>query len=243
MCKDAGAYWTSVWNIADGDYPMDYNPSWVAHCSPDDTVAGYEIAVALFESFETPGKGKILALEGMLGNTASSNRTAGLKKALEEYPDVELLDMQPTDWDMQISLDITETWLSKYDDFDGIWTSGDPMGLGAITALTKAGLNGKVGVTGVNGTQEAIDAVKAGDMTATWDVNGYMQGYYATAWAVAAKLGVIDPASEPVSDRMFYTPGMLVTSDNVDSAGKAPEMNYKDFKSFNLGEMANEYQG
>jgi ABC-type sugar transport system substrate-binding protein len=242
VCEAAGVYWASVWNCPEDVFPMDYK-YWVAHNSPDDVLAGYEIAVDIFNRFETPGTGKILALEGMLGNSASSNRTAGLKKALAEYPDIEVLDMQPTDWDMTKSLNITETWLSKYTDFDGIWTSGDPMGIGALTALKNGGYKpGDIKVTGVNGTQEAIDSVLAGELTNTWDVGGFTQGYYVSAWAIAALVGKIDVESLPVSSRMFLTPGQLINPENVADAGKAPVVNYLDFEKFNIGAMPNNWK-
>ncbi len=243
ICEQAQVYWASVWNISDNTYPMDYK-YWVCHNSPDDVQAGYDIAVDMFSKFETPGEGKILQLQGMLGNSASSNRDAGLEKALAEYPDIELLDTQPTDWDMTKSLDITQTWLSKYSDIDGIWTSGDPMGLGACTALKNAGYApGQVKTTGVNGTQEAIDSILAGELTNTWDVGGFTQGYYVSAWAIAAKIGLIDVESLPVSDRMFLTPGKLINADNAATAGEAPECSYLDFRSFNIGPMENDWQG
>ncbi len=240
ICDEAGVYWTSIWNLADNTYPMDYN-NWVSHNSPSNEQSGYDIAVALFESFETPGEGKILALEGMLANTSTVERVAGLEKALKEYPKIELLDKQPADWDMTLALNTTETWLSKYDDVDGIWAADDTMALGAVTALQNAGKNGKIGVAGVAGTPEAVEAIKAGDMTVTWDVNGKLQGYYNCAWAIAAKLGVIDVASLPVSDRMFYTAGSVVTTENADALSKTPDFDYKDFKSFNIGAMPNNW--
>lgn len=243
ICEEANVYWASVWNIADGIYPMDYK-YWVSHSSADDVLAGYEVAVDIFERFEVPGKGKILALEGMLGNSASQGRTNGLDKALAEFPDVERLDMQPTDWDTTKSLNITETWLSKYGEFDGIWTAGDPMAIGAITALKKAGLaGGKVKVAGLAGTQEAFDAIAAGDLTNTWDFNGFMQGYYISAMVIAARIGQIDVQSLPIASRMFLTPGKLITPENLEEAtAELPVCDFKDFESFNLGPMENDWK-
>jgi ABC-type sugar transport system substrate-binding protein len=240
ICDDAGVYWASVWNLADDTYPMDYK-YWVCHNSPDDVQAGYDIAVALFRSFKTPGKGKVLAVEGMMANTASQSRVAGLKKALAEYPDVELLDQQPAEWDMKLALSTTETWLSKYSEIDGIWAADDTMALGVVTALQNAGKNGKIGVVGVAGTLEAVNAIKAGDMTATWDVNGRLQGYYDCAWPLAARLGVIDVAGLPVSDRMFLTAGSVVSASNVNSGGAAQKFDYRDLASFNIKAMDNDW--
>jgi ribose transport system substrate-binding protein len=48
------------------------------------------------------------------------------------------------------------------------------MALGAIEALD--GANRKAAVIGINGTKEAVDAIKAGKLLATVDCNGFEQG-------------------------------------------------------------------
>lgn len=232
ICDEAKVPWTHAWTPGEDVFPTDYE-YWVAYHTPDDIQAGYNIAVEMFKGFETPGKGKILALQGPMGNTAAENRKLGLQKALEEYPDVELLELQPADWQMDRAQNITETWLSKYDDIDGIWCGNDTMGLGVIVALKAKGLNGKIGVTGVDGTQEAIDAIKAGDMVCTSDVNGLAQGYYASAWAIAAKIGLLDYKSLTPGERMFTTATTLITADNVDEVTNAvPQFDYREYRSF-----------
>jgi len=87
ICEDAGVYWTSVWNPAEGVYPMDFD-YYVMHQSPDNEQMGYDIAVELFKNLETPYKGKVLAVQGMLANLAAIGRFKGLQKALAEYPGV-----------------------------------------------------------------------------------------------------------------------------------------------------------
>lgn len=214
ICEEAGVYWTSVWHLADGLDPNDYE-YYVMHQSVDGEKQGYDIAVALFESLETPGKGKILALQGQLGNDSAVERYAGLQKALEEYPDIELLDTQVADWKTQIALNTTETWLSKYEDIDGIWCANDDMALGAIQALKAQQLNGKVKVVGVDGVSEALNAIDAGDLVCTVANNGYLQGGYGIAYAYAAYRGEIKPTELPASQRLFYTEGTFIDKDNL----------------------------
>lgn len=232
MLDEAGVYWTHAWTPGEGVFPTDYE-YWVMYHTPDDIQAGYNIAVEMFSKFETPFEGKILALQGPLGNTASENRKLGLEKALAEYPGVELLELQPADWHMDVAQNTVETWLNKYPDVDGIWCGNDTMGLGAVTALKAKGLNGKVLVTGVDGTQEAIDAIRTGDMVCTSDVNGLAQGYYASAWAIAAKIGILDYKSLEPGGRMFTTATTLVTAENVEEFMSAtPQFDYRNYLEF-----------
>ncbi len=214
LCEDAGVYWSSVWHLAKGLNPMDYK-YYVAHSTVDGVKQGYEIANAMFKEFKTPGKGKILALQGQLGNDSAIERYQGLKNALAENPGVELLDTQVADWNTQKALTISETWLSKYPDIDGIWCANDSMSLGALQALKAKGLNGKVKVVGVDGVPEAIEAIEKGDMVCTVANNGYLQGGYMTALTYAVYSGKLDLAELPRDKRLFKTKAEFVDAGNV----------------------------
>jgi len=215
ICEDAGVYWSNAWNLPEGITPLDYK-YFVCHQSCDGVKQGYDIAIEMFKNFDTPYKGKILAMQGMLANNAAIDRFNGLKKALAEHPGVELLDEQAGDWDTKKALSITETWLAKYKDIDGIWCASDGMALGIIQALKAKGLNGKIKVTGVDGIKDAIDAVASGDLVCTIANNGWMQGGYGVAFAYAAYTGKFDTSKESPERRMFYTDGFLITKDTLD---------------------------
>jgi len=215
ICEDAQVYWTSVWHLAEGLNPMDFK-YYVMHQSVDGEKQGYDIAVEMFKQFKTPGKGKILALQGMLGNDSAVERYAGLQKALKEYPDVEMLDMQVCDWNPQRALNTTETWLAKYPEVDGIWSANDGMALGAIQALKAKGQNGKIKVVGVDGVSGALEAIDAGDMICTVANNGYLQGGYGAAYVYAAWSGKIDTEKLPARQRAFYTEGYLVDKNTIE---------------------------
>lgn len=234
VCEEAGVYWSATWNKEDED-PMDYS-HWVTFTSPDDIQTGYDTGKVLFEAMG--GKGRICIAGGLEANTSSINRITGLNNVLKEYPDIEVLDTQYCDWDMTKALETTETWLSKYSDVGGIWCADDTMALGAVQALQNAGRNGQIYVTGDAASTDAMDAVKAGDMLATWDVGGYSQGYYCTAYAVAALVGEIDTKAMAREERIFLTAGTVVTADNVEEISSAvPKFDFKNFKSFNVGPM------
>ncbi len=215
ICEEAGVYWMTVWSTAEGLHPRDY-PHYVFHMSPDDQKSGHDIAVAMFDSFKTPGKGKILAIQGMLANSAAINRFKGLQKALSEYPGVELIDDQAGDWNPAKALEITETWLSTYGDIDGIWVANDSMALAVVEALRAKGLNGKVAVAGVDGIADAITAIQNGDMVATVSVNPWLQGGFGLALPYAAYKGYIDTTKMTEEQMMFNTAGLLVSTENID---------------------------
>ncbi len=214
ICEDAGIYWTSAWNTPEGITPFLFN-YWVMHQSCDGVKQGYDIANELFKAFKNPGKGKILVMQGMLANTANTTRMEGLKKALAENPGIEVLDSQAGDWDTKKALAITETWLSRYSDIDGVWCASDGMALGIVQALKARGLDKKVKVTGVDGVSDAINAVGSGELVCTIANNGWMQGGYGVAYAYAAYTGKISTKTMKPGERMFYTNGFLVNSDTI----------------------------
>ena len=133
MVTDAGAYMCTTWNKPDDIDVWEYD-GWVAHHSPDDVDMGYQIAMEMFSQFETPYEGKIVCIQGLLGNTTAVNRRAGLEKALAECPNVELVADETANWSADTALEVMETWLAAYDDIDGVGCANDNMAMGAIKA-------------------------------------------------------------------------------------------------------------
>ncbi|MDR2935646.1 MAG: sugar ABC transporter substrate-binding protein [Candidatus Adiutrix sp.] len=214
LCEEFGVYWTSVWHLAKGLSPMDFR-YYVMHQSVDGVKQGYDIAARMFKEFKTPGRGRILAIQGLSSNDSAAERYEGLRKALAEYGGVELLDTAACDWNPRLALEATRAWLDKYQDFDGIWSANDDMALAAVEALKTMGLNRKIKVVGVDGTAAALNAVENGDLVCTAVNNGYLQGGYGAAYAYLAWAGKIDPEKLPRRQRAFYIESELVDRDSL----------------------------
>ena len=215
-CEEAGVYWCAGWNTPEGVYPTSGYHYWVNFQSCDAVRQGYDIAVTLFNAMPTPGKGKICVLEGMLANSANADRMKGLQQALEEYPDIEVLDDQAGDWATDKALSITENWLAKYgDEIEGIWCACDDMAVGVVQALKAKDLDGKILTTGVDGTSAGIELVENGQAACTIANNGWLQGFYACAYAYAAKTGKINVDEMDTLHRCFLTNGFLVSADTL----------------------------
>jgi ribose transport system substrate-binding protein len=127
-------------------------------------------------------RGNVIVLEGVRGVLTSSERTRGFMKALEEFPDVTLLASQPANYQRLQALQVTENLMQAFPQIDGVVAANDSMALGAIEALEAA--HRKALVVGINGTKEAIDAIKAGKLLASGDYNGFLQGCMGTLAAV-----------------------------------------------------------
>ncbi len=214
-CVDAGAYVITQWNKPDDLHPWDFNPYYVSHISFDGIRYGKETAEALFKAIG--GKGGIVALGGIPANVPAVERRAGLDMALEDNPDMELLDWQIANWSETEAFDKVAAWLTRFgSDVKGIWAANDNMAIGALEALRQEGLAGEVPVTGIDGTKLAVEAVLAGEAAATVAWDPFWQGGMSLSIGFKAFMGEFDPAAEPEEHREFYGTGVLVTAENVE---------------------------
>ncbi|MCQ8242218.1 sugar ABC transporter substrate-binding protein [Rhizosaccharibacter radicis] len=206
----------TLWNRPEDIHPWDTYPDyWVAHTSFDGVMSGYQQAMALCKALG--GKGQIAAIEGVPSTPPAYQRIRGLKKALAECPGLKLLDIQVGDWQETKAQDIARTWVAHYGTgLQGIFASNDAMARGAVAALKEKGLNGKVLVTGSDGSNIALEMVKSGDMLVTIWNDPVLQGAISMSIAYAAAIGDIDPQKLTHAQRDFYLKEEPITKDNVD---------------------------
>lgn len=156
------------------------------------------------------GKGNVVILEGVKGSLVSADRVRGFNDALKQFPGVKLVASQPGNFQRMQGLQVMENLMQSHPQIDGVMAANDAMATGAVEALE--GANRKAQIVGINGTKEAVDAIKAGKMLATGDYNGFEQGCVATMLAirelrklpvpkeVVFKAGVIDKSNYQAAD-------------------------------------------
>ncbi|HEV8259830.1 MAG TPA: sugar ABC transporter substrate-binding protein [Burkholderiales bacterium] len=120
------------------------------------------------------GKGNIVILEGVRGVITNADRMRGFNDALKEFPNAKLLASQPGNYQRLQALQVMENLMQSYSQIDGVMAANDAMAVGAIEALE--GAKRTALVIGINGTKEAVDAIKAGKLLATGDYHAYDQG-------------------------------------------------------------------
>jgi ribose transport system substrate-binding protein len=232
-CQAAGAYVVTQWNKPADLHPWDHNPNYVAHISFSGVPYGKAMAEALFKAMG--GKGGIVALGGIQSNVPAIERKKGLDAAIAANPNIKLLDFQVANWSSNEALEKTNAWLTQFGDkIGGIWAANDDMGLGSVEALRADGRAGKVPVTGIDGTQLAVEAILKGEMAGTVAWDPFWQGGMGLSVGFHAKTGKFDPAKEGKEHREFYGKGVVVTSDNAqkfyDSNIKTePQLDWSDF--------------
>ncbi len=130
-----------------------------------DNVAGGKLAAEALAAAigET---GKVIVLQGVAGTSASRERGQGFSEGIAAFPNIEVVAMQPADFDRAKGLDVATNLLQANPDVVGIFAENDEMALGAIQALgSRAGTD--VFVVGFDGTDDGVAAIDAGTMYAS----------------------------------------------------------------------------
>ncbi len=152
--------------------PREQLQGWLGSLTPDNEIAGYEIATSVIEGAKKAGIGddnqiNLIALAGDFKTPASIGRLDGLGRALRAYPDAKLERKFTVNWSFDKAYRQTQLWLKSQGELDAVWAANDPIALGAIKALREAGREpGRdVMVAGLNWSPAALDLVSRGEMT------------------------------------------------------------------------------
>ena len=155
------------------------------------------------------GKGNVLMIQGINGQAAQIQREQGAKEVLQEYPGLSMMAQQSASWDRAKSMDLMQNWIQSYGSkINAVFAQNDEMGLGAVRALQDAGLKDKVIVVSIDAIDDALRAVKKGDLDATVFQDARKQGAGAieTAVKIAKKQNV---------DKELLIPFKLITKMEV----------------------------
>jgi erythritol transport system substrate-binding protein len=112
------------------------------------------------------GKGEYAELLGKESDTNAQIRTKGFHAVLDRYPGLKLVSAQSANWSQAEAFQKTETMLQAHANIAGIIAGNDTMALGAAAAVKSAGMS-NLPITGFDGSPDAIDAIKRGELRAT----------------------------------------------------------------------------
>lgn len=126
---------------------------------------------------------KVAIIRGALGDNTHDERTNGAEEALKAAG-MNVVAVQPADSDRSKALSVMQNILQTQHDIKAVYGTSDEMALGALRALQA--VHSKALVVGFNGSSNALDSIKAGNMTASIAQDPYKIGYLGVEAAVKA---------------------------------------------------------
>ena len=170
----------------------------------------YEAGIlqAEYLSKTLPFNAKIVYLMGMGNQRSSVQRWEGFRNEISDRrPDIEILDMQDGSYIRTEAMKIMSLWLKLYPKIDAVVCGNDQMAFGAIAAMKAVNRLEGCQVVGVDAVEEAIEAIKNGEIVMTVKQDAAAQA------AGAVELAVL---SENYQDLInIILPFQVVTKDNL----------------------------
>jgi ribose transport system substrate-binding protein len=185
---------------------------WITFVGSNQIESGYLLGEWLLMLYDDLGKDQLkgIYLRGVAGQITDVWRSKGVMEKLEEAGMLDKFEFveQHADYDRGKGQTVTESILSKSQDYDFIIANNDDMILGGLAVVREMGLD-KIRLCGVDGLPEALEAIKAGELDATVFQNP--EGQAAGGLLVAVQY--LDGQTFP---KEIMIPFELVTPENVD---------------------------
>ena len=155
-----------------------------------------------------PPNANVVYLEGTGNLGSSQQRWDGFRReCLEKRSDINLLDMQDGRYSRAEAMKIMSLWLSIFPKIDAVVCGNDQMAFGAIDALKRANRLDGCMVSGVDAVDEALVAIKNGEMVQTIKQDGIKQ-----AQGVVSVLEALHNGQQPTD---IVVPFTSITKDNL----------------------------
>jgi ABC-type sugar transport system substrate-binding protein len=159
-----------------------------------------------------PKGSDVAIIEGDPGTTSSMERVTGFTNAAKEGG-LTIVASQPANWNRKKASELATNILQGDSNLKAIFVANDDMALGVARAVQAIGATGKMIVVSVDGTPDAIDALKQGLLAGT-------VAQYPDAMAYMAIETLVKNLDGETVPEKIYSPIKLITKDNVSEAGK-----------------------
>ena len=171
-----------------------------------------QMLVDALEEKNGEAKGKIIALDTIAGSSTDNNQKKGQDSVFSQYPDIEIIERQYTDFEASKAKTFMEDCLSKYGEgeIDGIISQDGAVTLAAVDAIEEAGRMEEgiliVNADGINGIAKMVK-------------EGTCVGF--TQFPCAASVDALHMAIDTIEgndpeEKDIMMDSIIVTPDNVD---------------------------
>lgn len=174
-----------------------------AQCAADGAVKWVELV---------GDQAKYVEFFGRPEDNNAATRSNGYETVLSQYPDLEKVAEEVANWDRSQGFNKMQSILQAHPDVQAVISGNDEMALGAIAALKEAGkFHDDMVIGGFDGNPDAIDAIKAGELSYT--VLQPVAEF--AAEAVRQADAFVQNGTEPETEKQQFN-CTLITPENVD---------------------------
>jgi ribose transport system substrate-binding protein len=178
----------------------------LVHVGADNVEGGR--AAARYVVNKLKGNGTVIELEGTPGASPAIDRKKGFDEVIAQNPGVKILVSQAADFNRAKANSTMENLMQAYPKFDAVFGANDEMIIGAIEAMSAAGVDPASKVTvGYDATTDAMTYIKQGKLGATIDQFPGKQASQALQFLV----DYIKNKTQP-SEKVIYLAPNAVTS-------------------------------
>lgn len=167
---------------------------------------------------EMEESGTYAELLGIESDTNAKVRSTAFHEVIDQYPDMKMVSVQTANWDQNLAYSKIETILQTYPDLKGVISGNDNMAVGAAAAAKAVGKTLKI--VGVDGSNDARDEIKAGNITAT-----ALQPFAIIAQTAVKQADQYLKTGSTGKDEKQLLDCIIITKDNAD---KLDNFSYKD---------------
>lgn len=110
------------------------------------------------------GKGALAEQTGVLGSTAQLGRSDGLREALKDFPEIEIVESQPDNWLQDKTVSLTQDWLVKYGpgELKALVSHGPQVTAASVIAKSKG--RDDIKVIATDYPEEVRKAIQSGEL-------------------------------------------------------------------------------
>lgn len=162
--------------------------------------------------------GNVVNLQGLIGTTAAASREEGFQAGLASLPGLIEVASQEGGFDQEKSLNAMTNILQAEAEIDAVFGANDDNTVGALRAIDGAGRYAPPGdpehifIIGLDGTAQALDAIREGKQDATISQNPIRMAQRSLGYVNdLLVLGKEVPAKD-------FWPTILIDAENIDSA-------------------------
>ncbi len=112
-------------------------------------------------------KAKFVEFYGNPADNNAATRSNGYNTVINQYPDLQKVAQEVANWDRTQGYNKMQSIMQATPDFNAVIAGNDEMALGAIAAMKEAQKLDGVIVGGFDGSPDAVEAIKAGEMAYT----------------------------------------------------------------------------